>query len=61
MTAPRYLPYPDPISRVHLAAQLDYHERTKGFTNSLSALRTLGLIDYPTPGFVIATDLLFID
>ncbi|HEX4432824.1 MAG TPA: hypothetical protein VHZ96_26360 [Frankiaceae bacterium] len=31
------------------------------FGNILGRLRTLGLIDYPSPGFVAATDLLFLD
>jgi hypothetical protein len=53
--------YPDSITRADLAARLDYHERTKGFTNALGSLRTLGLVDYPTPGVVAATDLLFLD
>lgn len=53
--------YPDAMSREDLAAQLGYHERTKSFTNSLSALRSLGWIDYPHAGLVVAADALFLE
>jgi hypothetical protein len=32
---------------------------SSGFANNLGALRSLGLIDYPQRGQVMATDLLF--
>lgn len=33
---------------------------SSGYANNLGALRSLGLIDYPSPGMVAATDLLFL-
>lgn len=32
-----------------------------GYFNNLGALRTLGVIDYPTPGRVVATSVLFLE
>lgn len=49
----------EPATRRQLAMVAGYHERTKGFTNGLGSLRSLGLIDYPRPGVVVATGLLF--
>ena len=51
--------YPSPVTREELAEQLDYHPRTKGFTNALGSLRTLGVIEYPSPGSVVASPLVF--
>lgn len=51
--------YPRPVERAELARRLDYHERTKGFLNSLSALRSLKLIDYQPAGHVVALPVLF--
>lgn len=50
----------EPISREVLADLLGYHPRTKGYTNALGALRTLGLIEYPQPGMLAVTDAMFI-
>lgn len=32
-----------------------------GYFNNLGALRTLGVIDYPSPGRVVALPVLFLD
>jgi hypothetical protein len=58
--APRIV-HPDSITREDLAEQLGYHPRTKSFTNSLSALRSPGFIDYPSPGWVAACDVLYLE
>lgn len=54
--------YPDPMTGTDLAAAAGYaHERSKGYMNPRGALRSFGLIDYPTPGMVVASPVLFID
>ena len=53
--------HPDDLSRDELAEQADASPRSSGFTNNLSALRTLGLLDYSSPGRVIAQPELFLD
>jgi hypothetical protein len=44
------------LSREDLAAATDYSANSGGFNNLLGSLRTLGLIDYPTKGFVTMSD-----
>jgi len=51
--------YPDAFDRAELAGQVDYHERTKAFINGLGKMRSMGIIDYPRPGQVAATKMLF--
>ncbi len=46
------------VGRAELAEALDYHERTKSFTNALGRLRTFGLIDYEQ-GDIVATGLVY--
>lgn len=56
--------YPDPIGKQDAGERAGYTVGPKvggTFGNILGRLRTLGLIDYPSPGFVAATDLLFLD
>lgn len=53
--------YPDALSREDLAERLNYHPRTKAFLNGLGNLRSLGLIDYPEPGYVAALPVLFLE
>jgi hypothetical protein len=53
--------YPNPMPRTELAERLGYHERTKGFLNDLGSLRTLGLIEYPMAGHVVAQPVLFLE
>lgn len=54
--------YPNAVSRIDLGTAAGYTVTAKGggtFSNILSRLRTLGLIDYPNTGMAIATDVLF--
>jgi Mn-dependent DtxR family transcriptional regulator len=51
--------YPDRISRADLAADIGASASSSGFQNNLGRLRSLGLIDYPASGFVVATKALF--
>lgn len=52
--------YPDAITRNNLAALADYgNVNSKGFANALGRLRTLGFIDYPERGLVVASPVLF--
>jgi len=53
--------YPDAVPRETLALELGVHERTKSFTNALGSLRSLGWIDYPSAGYVAASDALFLE
>jgi len=51
--------YPEDISKNDLAERIGVSERSGGYFNNLGRLRTLGVINYPAPGRVVATDLLF--
>lgn len=51
--------YPDPIEKDKLAELAGQSPTSSGYTNNLGNLRSLGLVDYPQPGLVAATDLLF--
>lgn len=53
--------YPKPIERDDLAGRAGYtHTASKGFANAIGRLRSLGFIDYPTPGRVVAQRVLFL-
>lgn len=52
--------HPEPVAREDLAKAVGAPATSGGFKNNLGALRTLGVIDYPTPGQVVATPALFI-
>lgn len=51
--------YPRAIDRARLADQAEQSPTSSAYGNNLGALRSLGLIDYPQPGWVVATALLF--
>lgn len=51
--------YPSTWQRASLAERAGQSASSSGFANNLGALRSLGLIDYPRPGQVVATSLLF--
>lgn len=51
--------YPEDIEKVELAERIGVSGTSGGYFNNLGRLRTIGAIDYPTPGRVMATDLLF--
>jgi hypothetical protein len=51
--------YPSPISSDDVAAAAGYSSGSGGYNNLRGSLRTIGLIDYPSPGMVRAADWLF--
>lgn len=51
--------YPDPLSTADVAAAAGYHPNAKSFQNMKGRLRSLGLIDYPGSGRIVATPVLF--
>jgi uncharacterized protein len=51
--------YPDNIASATVADAAGYTANSGGFNNLRGSLRTLGLIDYPSPGNVRAADWLF--
>jgi hypothetical protein len=51
--------YPDSLARAELAEVAGQSPNSSGYANNLGALRSLGLLDYPSPGVIVATDLLF--
>lgn len=54
--------YPNEVSRADLAAAAGYgHLNSKGFVNAIGRLRSLGFIDYPSPGLVVAQPVLFLE
>lgn len=53
--------YPRAMPRAELAAAAGYDPNGGAFTNPLGALRSLGLIDYPAPGQVVALPILFVE
>jgi len=53
--------YPDPMTRAALAEAAGYQPTGGAFQNPLGALRSLGLIDYPASGQVVALPILFIE
>jgi hypothetical protein len=56
--------YPDAVSKQDAGEQAGYTVGAKvggTFGNILGRLRSLGLVDYPSPGYVVATDVLFLE
>ena len=51
--------YPKAMMRAALAQAAGVSASSSGFSNNLGALRSLGLVDYPGAGQVVATGLLF--
>jgi hypothetical protein len=51
--------YPEPVSADDVAGTAGYHPNAKSFSNMKGRLRTLGLVDYPSPGSMVATKVLF--
>lgn len=52
--------YPEPVDLVSLAQASGYEKGGGAFNNTRGRLRSLGLIDYPAAGFVVAKSLLFV-
>lgn len=53
--------YPDPLAKDDLAQKAGQSPTSGGYFNNLGRLRSLGLVDYPVPGSVVATPALFIE
>ncbi|HTG26090.1 MAG TPA: DUF87 domain-containing protein [Reyranella sp.] len=54
--------YPDSLEKTTVAAAAGYGNlASKGFANAVSRLRTLGFIDYPSTGRVVAKPVLFLE
>lgn len=53
--------YPEPITKDELAEAADQSPTSGGYFNNLGRLRSLGLIDYPVPGQVVALPVLFLE
>lgn len=51
--------YPTQVARTDLASDAEMSPTSSSFGNNLGALRSLGLITYPSQGWVRAADLLF--
>jgi uncharacterized protein YukE len=52
--------YPKALTRADLAAAAGASDASSAFSNNVSRVRTLGLIDYPSQGMVVGTPLLFL-
>jgi hypothetical protein len=53
--------YPEPITKAALADRVGTSANGGSFNNNVSSLRTYGLLDYPRPGLVVATPVLFLE
>jgi uncharacterized protein len=53
--------YPDSMDRTDLAEAAGASPTSSAYGNNLGALRSLGLIDYPEPGMVMALPVLFLE
>lgn len=53
--------YPAALERDRLAELADARATSGAYKNNLGSLRSLGLIDYPSAGAVVARDLLFLE
>jgi hypothetical protein len=51
--------YPSPVAAAEVAEAAGYHPNAKSFSNMKGRLRTLGLIDYPSSGMIVASHILF--
>ena len=59
LLAPLLEAYPDSIGNEELAEKAGYAPSSGGYNNPRGRLRTLGLVNYPQPGYVQANGLLF--
>lgn len=53
--------YPRPLTRAALAQQAAASVTSSAFINNIGALRSLGLLDYPQQGVVVASPVLFME
>jgi hypothetical protein len=61
LLSPLLAAYPQPLSNEQLAEQANYTAGAGAFNNPRGRLRSLGLVEYPRPGFVVAKSLLFLE
>lgn len=60
--APLIEAYPKALPRQAVAERAGYgHLQSKGFVNAISRLRTLGFVDYPDRGSIVAKPVLFLE
>lgn len=52
--------HPGALDRESLGEQTGYSAHSGNFNNILGSMRSLGLVDYPSPGYVRAEDVLFV-
>lgn len=57
---PLIMQYPNPVNREEIADLAGYSVTSSSFTNALGALRTMGLIDYPSSADAVALPVLFL-
>jgi len=53
--------YPKAVTKDELATRAGARETSGAYFNNLGSLRSLGLLDYPIPGSVVALPVLFLD
>jgi len=53
--------YPEALDNTELARRAGYEPGGGAFNNPRGRLRTLGLVDYPERGMVVARPVLFLD
>lgn len=53
--------YPEALGKEELAERAGVSPNSSGYTNNLGSLRSLGLIEYPSPGWVAALPVLFLE
>ena len=53
--------YPEALTKQELADRAGASPTSSSFSNNLGSLRSLGLIDYPSPGYVAALPILFLE
>ncbi len=53
--------YPESVTKDELAERAGQRPSSGGYFNNLGTLRTLGLLDYPSPGRVVALPVLFLE
>jgi uncharacterized protein len=53
--------YPEALPKLDLATRSGVSAASSGYGNNLGALRSLGFIDYPQQGYVVARPALFLD
>lgn len=61
LLAPLLAAYPQPMSNEALAQAAGYTAGAGAFNNPRGRLRSLGLVEYPHPGHVVARPVLFLE